>query len=132
MPEVSSAFQADLADANLSFVPGGTYAHAFGENCLRTDGTVDHFTTLETDFVVTTAPADPQDLSAMGTYAAAVFATILEEFGPGVVPGAQPGRVRFVIIADGETSQFQVLLSDAEAALGQHLSGEELYEALFR
>jgi hypothetical protein len=131
LPEVSSAFRAELTAKNLSFVPRGTYAYAFGENCLRADGTVDHFATLETDFVVTTAPADPQDLPAMGTYLAAVLGTVLDAFGPSVVPGPQRGSVRFVIIAGGETTQYQVLLSDAETALEQQLRGAELYEALF-
>jgi hypothetical protein len=132
LPEISSAFRAELTATNLSFIPEGTYAYAWGENCLRADGTVDHFATLETDFVVTTTPADPQDFSAMGSYAGAVIATVLEDFGPSVVPGPQRGSVRFVIIADGDTTQYQVLLSDAETVLERGLSGAELYEGLFR
>ena len=131
LPQVTAAFQEALAAASLPFEPEATYAYAFGENCLRSDGTADHFATLETDFVVTTNPPDPTDRSVMGDFAGTVLGIILNDFRPGVVPGPQRGNVRFVIMAGGETTQYQVLISDAETALGQHLSGEELYEALF-
>jgi len=132
LPKVTSAFRTALAAADLSFDTEGTYAYAFGENCLRPNGEVDHFATHETDFVVATTPPDLADLDALGEYAGAVLGIILSDFGPGAVPGAQRGRVDFVFIAGSEAARHQVLLTDAVAALENGLTGAELYRTLFR
>lgn len=132
LPEVTSALRAALAAAELPFDPEGTYAYAFGENCLRPDGEVDHFATKETDFVVTTAPPDTADLSALGKYAAAVLGILLKDFSPGAVPGPQHGQVDFVFVSESGAARHQVLLTDAAAALQNGLTGAALYQALFR
>jgi len=132
LPEVTSAFREALTAADLRFDPERTYAYAFGENCLRPDGTVDHFAALQTDFVVTNTPPDPTDMSALGDYAGTVLQIILNDFRPGIVPGPQPGNVTFAFMGGREANRQQVLLTDAEAALQQGLVGVDLYQALFR
>ena len=132
LPEVTSAFREALTAADLRFDPEQTYAYAFGENCLRPDGGVDHFAALETDFLVMTTPPDPTDASALGEFARAVLAIILNDFRPGSVPGPQPGNVTFAFMGGREANRQQVLLTDAEAALQQGLVGVDLYQALFR
>jgi len=132
LQQPTSAFRGALLSDGLTLNTGGTYVYAFGENCLGPDGQVDHFAALETDFVVSTSPADPEDFAALGDYAAAVLNIILDDFGPGVVPGPQLGKVDFVFTTDtGEIHQ-SVLLTDAAAALQNGLTGAELFQTLFR
>jgi hypothetical protein len=131
LPDTSSAFRSALTAAGLPFDPDETYAYAFGENCLRPDGELDHFATMETDFVVTSTPSDPGDLSALGDYAVAVLHLILNDFSPDTVPGPQRGIVEFNFSSEGGTVHQQVLLTDAEAALQNGLAGADLYQACF-
>jgi hypothetical protein len=130
LPKITSAFQASLTEAGLSFDPEETYAYAFGENCLRPDGTVDHFVTLETDFAVTTTQPNPKDLAALGDFGGAVLQIVLSDFDAGTVPGTSRGYVTFVFIADGAANHHQVSLVDAAAALEKGLAGADLYRSV--
>jgi hypothetical protein len=125
LPELSSSLQQSIralqpeAQAN---------AYAFGENCIRADGSVAGFTAMETDFNITLQVADLTDESELGEWIVEVMRVITAIPAEQIV-GPRPGRVSLIFESGSEqeiinfyTNQFQELPAG--------LSNAEIYQAL--
>lgn len=125
LPELSNNFrqsiQALQPEAQAS-------AYAFGENCLRSDGSVVSFTALETDFNITLHVDDLANEAVLGRWIIHVM-RIIEDIPADQIAGPRPGRVSILFqsstaqhILNFYINQYQELPSD--------LNHTEVYEAL--
>jgi hypothetical protein len=103
-------------------------AFAFGENCIRTDGTIVSFTATETDFNVTLHVDDLANESVLGRWIVQVM-QIIAGIPPDQILGPRPGRVS--IVFQSSTAQRVInFYIDQFQQLPQGLSHTEVYEAL--
>ena len=125
LPELSSSFQQSLqtlqpeAQAN---------AFAFGENCIRADGSVASFTAMETDFNVTLQVADIANDAALGEWIVNIM-KIVTAIPPEQIIGPRPGRVS-VIFQSGDQQTGVNFYIDQFQKLSSDLSPAEIFQAL--
>lgn len=125
LPELSTSFQSSVQ----SLQPGAqANAFAFGENCIRPDGTVASFSAMETDFNVSLQVTDLANADELGGWIVKVM-QVIEAIPPEQIVGPQPGRVT---IAYQKASDQQVInfYTDRYKALSPGLSNSEIYQAL--
>ena len=125
LPELSSSFQGSVqalqpeAQAN---------AYAFGENCIRSDGTVADFLAIETDFNISLQVDDLANESVLGKWIVQVM-TIIEKIPAEQIAGRRPGRVS--IVFQSSTAQEVVnFYINQYRELSPGLNYAEIYEAL--
>ena len=124
LPELSAEF----LQAVGSIQPGAqAKAFAFGEDCVRADGSRT-FLAMETDFTVTLSAADLTDKTALGEWIVKVMG-VIENLSPDQIVGPRPGRVSLIFTSNGQkqTVNFYV---DQYRALAEGLSTAEIYQAL--
>jgi hypothetical protein len=125
LPELSSSFQGSIqalqpeAQAN---------AYAFGENCIRSDGSVAEFLAMETDFNVSLQVDDLANESVLGKWIVQVM-QIIENIPAEQIAGPRPGRVS--IVFQSSTAQDVVnFYINQYRELSPGLNYAEIYEAL--
>ncbi len=123
LPELSSELQAQLSDAGLLV---DVRAYAFGEDCRMESGDA-AFHAMETDYSLIVHVHSTSDEVALGEAVAEAMA-VIDQLGPGLILGPQPGRVEFEFIAQGSNS---VRLNIEIARFRQEAAGLE-GAALFR
>ncbi len=125
LPELSSSFQTSIqalqpeAQAN---------AYAFGENCIRSDGSIAGFGAMETDFNVTLHVSDLTNESGLGEWIVKVM-QVIENIPPEQIAGPQPGRVSIIFQSSGDQKIVNFSINQYQA-LGPGLSNSEIYQAL--
>jgi hypothetical protein len=102
-------------------------AFAFGENCVREDGTTT-FIPMETDFNVTLQVTDLSDEDELGEWIVEVM-QIIENIPPDQIVGPRPGRVSMIFQSGAEQAGFNFYI-DQYHALAEGLSNREIYQAL--
>jgi hypothetical protein len=125
LPELSSSFHASIQ----ALQPGAqARAYAFGENCVRPDGTVASFSAMETDFDVSLQVSDLTNEDELGGWIVRIM-QIIEAIPPEQVTGPRPGRVTitFQKASDQKVINFYI---DKYKALTPGLSNTEIYQAL--
>ena len=125
LPELSSRFQ----DSIQALQPEAqANAFAFGENCIRADGSIATFIPMETDFNVTLQASDLAKESDLGEWIVKVM-QIIENIPNEQIAGPRPGRVSIVFqsTSDQQVINFYI---DQYQALPSGLSAEEIYQAL--
>lgn len=125
LPELSSSFQQSIqalqADAQAS-------AYAFGENCIRADGSIASFTAAETDFNVQVHVDDLANESVLGRWIVRVM-QIIESIPPGQIAGPRPGRVSIVYQSNTAQRVINFYVNQYQD-LPPGLSHLEVYQAL--
>lgn len=125
LPELSSSFQTSIqalqpeAQAN---------AFAFGENCIRSDGSIASFGAMETDFNVTLQVNDLTNESDLGEWIVKVM-QVIENIPPEQIAGPQPGKVSLIFQSNGDQKFVNFTINQYQA-LGPGLSDSEIYQAL--
>jgi len=125
LPELSSSFQTSIhalqpeAQAN---------AYAFGENCIRSDGSIAGFGAMETDFNVTLQVNDLTNESNLGEWIVKVM-QVIANIPPEQIAGPQPGRVSMIFQSNGDQKMVNFTINQYQA-LGPGLSDSEIYQAL--
>jgi hypothetical protein len=125
LPELSSSFQTSIqalqpeAQAN---------AYAFGENCIRSDGSIAGFGAMETDFNVTLHVTDLTNESDLGEWVVKVM-QVIENIPPEQIAGPQPGRVSLIFQSSGDQKIVNFSINQYQA-LAPGLSNPEIYQAL--
>jgi hypothetical protein len=127
LPEITQQLQAQLDQASSGGV--SVRAEAFGENCVRADGSVDGFLAMQTDFYLTFDVQDLTDDSLLGDRLAAALPVLLE-FPTDQLPGPARGRVSVTFQAGEQRQSLTFTLDRAQTVLDQGLQGAELYQAL--
>ena len=98
LPELSRSFQQSLQALQSE---AQATAFAFGENCVRPDGTVVAFLAMETDFNITLQVNDLNNETELGEWIVNVMQVILE-IPPEQIVGPRPGRVSLTFRSAGD------------------------------
>ena len=120
LPDLSADVAAALTGADFPVIEAG--ASAYGENCVRQDGTVDHFATMQTEFDITLAIASLDDRETLGNLVADVVAVLMDEFPVSETPGPNLGQIRLRFVTDD--GERRLLLDRSDIA--QHLTRGDL------
>jgi hypothetical protein len=112
----------DLARHDLSI---DAAASAFGEDCLREDGTVS-FHAMETDYRVRVSVATLEDAEALGEWIGNVM-EVVASFSVSETPGPQPGRVEFEFQSEGDESLRLTVRIAEYLSDGAQLHGADLF-----
>lgn len=125
LPELSNSFQQSIQALQSE---AQATAFAFGENCVRADGTVAGFTAMETDFNVTLQVADLTNESELGEWIVKVMQVITAIPADQIV-GPRPGRVSLFFQASGEQKAVNFYINQYQE-LPPGLSNAEIFQAL--
>lgn len=124
LPELSGQFLAMLQQVQPA-AQGSAYA--FGENCIREDGSAT-FLPMETDFNIT-LPADSlSDEAELGDWIVKVM-QVIENIPPDQIVGPRPGRVSLVFQSTGQEKIVKFYI-DQYRALAPGLSKAEIFRTL--
>jgi hypothetical protein len=124
LPELSNSFQQSIQtlqpDAQAN-------AFAFGENCVRADGSAT-FIPMETDFNVTLQVSDLTNPSALGEWVVKVMEVITAIPSEQII-GPRPGRVSLIFKSGSEQQGINFYINQFQA-LPSGLSNAEIFQAL--
>ncbi len=125
LPELSSSFQQSIQalqpEAQAS-------AYAFGENCIRPDGSIASFTAAETDFNVQLQVDDLANESVLGRWIVQVM-QVIDGIPAEQIAGPRPGRVSIVFQSSTAQSVINFYINQYKA-LPSGLNHTEVYQAL--
>ena len=125
LPELSGSFQQSIQvlqpEAQAS-------AYAFGENCVRSDGSVASFLAMETDFNIALQVDDLANESVLGKWIVQVM-QVIEDIPAEQIVGRRPGRVSIVFQSSTAQSVINFYVNQYKE-LPSDLNYAEIYEAL--
>ncbi len=125
LPELSSSFQQSIQalqpEAQAS-------AYAFGENCIRSDGSIASFTAAETDFNVKLQVDDLANESVLGRWIVQVM-QVIDGIPAEQIAGPRPGRVSIVFQSSTAQSVINFYINQYKD-LPPGLNHTEVYQAL--
>lgn len=124
LPELSGQFLAMLRQVQTE-VQGNAYA--FGENCIREDGSAT-FLPMETDFNITLQVSSLSDEPTLGEWIVKVM-QVIENIPPEQITGPRPGLVNIIFRSNGEEKGIRFYI-DQYRALETGLNSAEIYRAL--
>lgn len=127
LPEISAQWFERLKEAGLPVVDAS--ARAYGENCVYTDGTVERFAAMQTDFHVVLAVETLTNSEMLGNLLTQTL-EVLDEFPVEKTPGPNPGYISIVFQAGDLAETVQCPRTQADTLRAQGLSGAQFYEAL--
>jgi hypothetical protein len=125
LPELSSSFQGSVqalqpeAQAN---------AFAFGENCVRSDGTIVSFSAMETDFNITLQVTDLANENDLGEWIVKVM-QVIESIPQDQIVGPQPGRVSITFQSGSDQKVINFYINQYQG-LPSGLSNSEIFQTL--
>ena len=125
LPELSSSFQQSIQTLQPE---AQASAYAFGENCVRTDGTIAGFSAMETDFNITLHVDDLANEAVLGRWIVQVM-DVIQKIPPEQISGPRPGRVS-ILFQSSTAQQVVNFYIDQYQALPAGLSHTETYESL--
>jgi hypothetical protein len=125
LPEVSQSFQAAIQALQPT---ARASAVAFGENCIRADGSVAGFLPMETDFNIALQVDDLANESVLGKWIVQVMQAI-EAIPAEQIAGPRPGRVSIVFQSSTAQSVLNFYINQYND-LPPGLNYAEIYEAL--
>ena len=125
LPELADSFRESI---QMLQPEAEASAFAFGENCLRTDGSVARFIAMETDFNVSLRVRDAADQSELGDWIMEVM-RVIETIPPEQIAGPRPGRVTLSFQATGAEEHI-IFYRNQYEALPAGLSAAQIYQAL--
>jgi hypothetical protein len=125
LPELSSNFQQSIQalqpEAQAS-------AYAFGENCIRPDGSVADFLPIETDFNIFLKVDDLANESVLGKWIVQIM-QVIENIPAEQIAGPRPGRVSIVFQSSTAQSVLNFYINQYKE-LPPDFNYAEIYEAL--
>jgi nitrate reductase NapAB chaperone NapD len=125
LPRLASSFQQSIQDLQPE---AEANAYAYGESCIRTDGSVVSFTATETDFNVTLHVDDLANQSVLGRWIVQVM-QVIEAIPAAQIEGPRPGRVTIVFQSNVSQNILSFDISQYKNLPGG-LNHEEVYQAL--
>jgi hypothetical protein len=124
LPELSSNFQHSIQALQPE---ASANAFAFGENCIRTDGSIT-FLAKETDFNITLQVDDLANESDLGGWSVKVM-QVIENVPQEQIVGSQSGLVTIMFQSDSDQDVINFNINQYQA-LPSDLSNAEIYQAL--
>ncbi len=129
-PDLSAELQKKLI--KLGVRASEVSAAAYGENCILSDGTVDHFILRETDLYFKSPVAGFDDRELLGSITEELI-LFVRDIPADTLPGPQEGYMQIVFIsAAGEMQTLWFQPSDGLKYLEKGLHGADLYDKLFK
>jgi hypothetical protein len=125
LPELSSSFQGSIQALQAE---AQAHAYAFGENCIRSDGSIAGFSAMETDFNITLQVNDVENQSELGEWITKVM-QVIAAIPPEQIVGPRPGRVS-IIFESGTDQKIIHFYVDQYQALPIGLNNAEIFQAL--
>jgi hypothetical protein len=125
LPELSDKFQASIQELQPE---AQASAFAFGENCVRADGSVASFSAMETDFSIVLKVEDLTDETDLGEWIVKVM-QVVEALPAEEIVGPRPGRVSMTFHSEQEQSVIH-FYTDQYARLPSGLSSLEIFQSL--
>lgn len=125
LPELSSRFQQSMQALQPE---ARAQAYAFGENCLRADGSIASFAAMETDFNITLTVDDLANQSVLGRWIVQVM-QVIASIPADQIAGPRPGRVSMVFQSNTDQSIISFYI-DQYQELPAGLSHAEVYQSL--
>jgi hypothetical protein len=125
LPELSSSFQQSIQALQPK---AQASAYAFGENCIRSDGSIASFAAAETDFNVKLQVDDLANESVLGRWIVQVM-QVIEGIPAEQIAGPRPGRVSIVFQSSTAQSVINFYINQYKE-LPSGLSHTEVYQAL--
>jgi hypothetical protein len=125
LPELSSTFQQSIQELQAE---AQAYAYAFGENCIRSDGSIAGFSAMETDFNITLQVNDIANVSDLGEWIVKVM-QIITAIPAEQIVGPRPGRVS-IVFESGTEQKIINFYIDQYQALPAGLNNAEIFQAL--
>jgi len=105
-------------------------AAAYGENCVLADGTIDHFSAMQTDLYFKVEVDNLEDLDTLGSIAEEIIGFV-EDIPQNTLEGPNSGYIQINYTSyHGDMQSLWFRLTDAQAALQSGLTGAELYKDL--
>ncbi len=128
LPEVTQALQQYFNEAGQTNLK--VTAEAFGENCVRADGSVARFLTMYTDIRVSLPVAQLQDEALLAGQLETVLRLVLD-YPAEKLPGSLEGYLGLTFIdPQGNVENLWFKRLEGKAALDRGLSGAELLAEL--
>jgi hypothetical protein len=125
LPELSSSFQESIEVLQSE---AQAKAYAFGENCVRADGSIAGFGAMETDFSVTLQVSDLTNESDLGEWIVELM-QVIETIPKDQIVGPQPGRVTVIFQSNSDEKIVNFYVNQYQA-LPSGLSNSEIFHAL--
>ncbi|RPI89872.1 MAG: hypothetical protein EHM40_19775 [Chloroflexi bacterium] len=125
LPELSSSFQQSI---QALYPEAQANAYAFGENCVRADGSIAGFTAMETDFNVSLQVDDLANESVLGKRIVQVM-QVIEAIPTEQIAGPRPGRVSIVFQSSTAQGVINFYITQYNE-LPSSFNYAEIYEAL--
>ncbi len=127
LPELSAQLLEMLKESGLPVT--AAHAEAYGENCVDSNGTVERFAAMQTDFHVVLAVETLTNSEMLGNLLTQTL-EVLDEFPLEKTPGPNPGYIGIVFQAGDMVETVQFPRTQADTLRAQGLSGAQFYEAL--
>lgn len=129
-PELTADLQKKLIKLGIRATE--VSAAAYGENCLLSDGTVDHFIIRETDLYFKSPVADFTDKDLLGGITEEII-LFVKDIPADTLPGPLEGYIQINFISDaGEMQSLWFQPSDGLKYLDKGLHGADLYNKLYK
>lgn len=128
LPDLTIQLAGALEDEGIAFE--WVTVSAYGENCLDSQGNVERFAAMETDFYIQLPVDDLDDREAVGELAADVFTVIVTTFPTDVTPGPQPGTIELEFTAGDEARVVRTQQNTAVEMVRQDVRGAALLDTL--
>jgi len=125
LPELTTSFQQSIQELQAE---AQASAYAFGENCLRSDGSVAGFSAMETDFNISLQVRDLTNESDLGEWIVKVM-RVIEKLPKEQIQGPRPGLVS-ITFQSTSTQKMINFYTNKYQALEPGLSNPEVYQRL--
>jgi hypothetical protein len=125
LPELSNSFQQSIQTLQPE---AQASAYAFGENCIRPDGSVADFLPVETDFNIFLKVDDLANESVLGRWIVQIM-QVIENIPAEQIAGPRPGRVSIVFQSSTAQSVLNFYINQYKE-LPPDFNYAEIYEAL--
>ena len=125
LPELSKSFQASI---QVLQPPARANAYAFGENCLRADGSIGGFSAMETDFNVTLQVNDLANESDLGGWIVKVM-QVIQKIPQDEIVGPQAGRISMTFQSKNDQKGINFYVNQYQS-LPAGLNNSQIYQTL--
>ncbi len=126
LPDVSQDLQSKFDQAGLS--NWIVRAAAYGENCVKADGSVAYFATMQTDIYLQVEVSDLQNLEQLGNFAEAAI-QVIAAYPKDQLPGPNRGYIG-ITFQNGEEKRLWFRSEIGLQALEDGLTGGAFFDAL--
>jgi hypothetical protein len=104
-------------------------AAAYGENCLASDGSVNHFAAMQTDMEIKVQVEDVSNRE-QANQAVLMVLTVLKNYPPQTIPGPNSGQVTLKVITGTQQALISKKYDQLMAGLAAYSAGDDLLSDL--